>query len=74
MAGFLFRLETVDGAVAEPSTLEVAVPNWRAGDVISLGHTQLRVVGTRDDDVGVPCCERVGRLDISSPWAEAGGE
>jgi hypothetical protein len=49
MAGFLFRLETVDGSPASPSTLEAAVPNWRAGDVISLGRRQLRVVGTRDD-------------------------
>ena len=38
MAGFLFRLETVDGAPAEPPTLEAVVPNWRAGDVISLGR------------------------------------
>ena len=50
MAGFLFRLETVDGVPAEPRTLEAAVPNWQAGDVISLGRRQLRVVGTRDDD------------------------
>ena len=54
MAGFLFRLETVDGAPAEPSTLEAAVPNWRAGDVISLGHRQLRVVATRDDGADQP--------------------
>jgi hypothetical protein len=29
MAGFLFRLETADGAPADPSTLQSAVPNWR---------------------------------------------
>jgi hypothetical protein len=29
---FLFRLQTADGAPAEPPRLESAVPNWRAGD------------------------------------------
>jgi hypothetical protein len=50
MAGFLFRLETVDGAPAESPTLEASVPNWRVGDVISFGRRQLRVVGKRGDD------------------------
>jgi hypothetical protein len=54
MAGFLFRLETVNGAPAEPATLEAAVPNWRAGDSIYLGHRTLRVVGRRDDDGDQP--------------------
>jgi len=54
MAGFLFRLETVDGAAADPATLEVAVPNWKAGDAIHFGHRTLRVVGTRDDDAEQP--------------------
>jgi len=54
MAGFLFRLEKADGSPAEPSTLEASVPNWRAGDVISLGRRQLRVIGTRDDDADQP--------------------
>jgi len=54
MAGFLFRLETVNGAPAEPATLESAVPNWRAGDSIYLGHRTLRVVGRRDDDGDQP--------------------
>jgi hypothetical protein len=54
MAGFLFRLETADGSPATPSTLESAVPNWRAGDVISLGRRQLRVIGRRDDDADQP--------------------
>jgi hypothetical protein len=52
MAGFLFRLESEDGTPAEPSTLEAAVPNWRTGDVISLGRRQLRVVRLRDDEAG----------------------
>jgi hypothetical protein len=54
MGGFLFRLETVDGAPAEPPTLEACVPNWRAGDVISLGRRQLRVIGKRGDDADQP--------------------
>ena len=29
MAGFLFRLETVDGAPAKPPTRSAAVPNWK---------------------------------------------
>ena len=54
MAGFLFRLETVDGVVADPPTLDAAIPNWKAGDSIHLGHRTLRVVGTRDDDADQP--------------------
>ena len=42
MAGFLFRLETVDGAPAEPPTFATAVPNCSLGDVIPLGHRALR--------------------------------
>jgi hypothetical protein len=54
MAGFLFRLETADGAPAVPPTLMSAVPNWRAGDTIHLGRSTLRVVATRDDDADQP--------------------
>ena len=54
MAGFLFRLETRDGAPAEPSTLSTAVPNWAPGDTIPLGHRTLRVVDVRDDDADQP--------------------
>jgi hypothetical protein len=50
LAGFLFGLETENGAPAEPSTLNTAVPNWRSGDTIPLGKRTLRVVGVRDDD------------------------
>ena len=35
---FLFKLETTDGAPAEPPTLATAVPNWRSGDEIPLGR------------------------------------
>jgi hypothetical protein len=54
MAGFLFRLELADGAPAEPSTVEVAVPNMRVGDSLPLGKRTLRVVGVRDDDADQP--------------------
>jgi hypothetical protein len=52
---FLFRLETRDGAAADPSTLSSAVPNWRPGDTIPLGANRtLRVVDIRDDDAEQP--------------------
>jgi hypothetical protein len=54
MAGFLFRLETEDGAPAEPPMLASAVPNWRSGDEIPLGRRSLRVVRVRDDDADQP--------------------
>jgi hypothetical protein len=54
MGGFLFRLELADGAPAEPSTIEVAVPNMRVGDSVPLGKRTLRVIGTRDDDADRP--------------------
>jgi hypothetical protein len=54
MAGFLFRLETADGAPAEPSSLNSAVPSWRPGDTIPLGHRTLRVVAIRDHDADQP--------------------
>ena len=51
---FLFKLETADGAPAEPATLSTAVPNWNPGDTIPLGRRELRVVGIRDDDADQP--------------------
>jgi hypothetical protein len=50
MAAFLFRLETADGAHADPPRLESAVPSWRAGDTIPLGARTLRVVDVRYDE------------------------
>jgi hypothetical protein len=50
MAGFLFRLETVEGEPAEPPTFSAAVPDWRPGDTIPLGRRTLRVVGVRGED------------------------
>jgi len=47
---FLFRLETADGTPADPSRLQSAVPNWRAGDTIPLGARTLRVVDVRYDE------------------------
>ena len=54
MAGFLFRLETVEGEPAHPSTLSAAIPNWGVGDMIYLGHRTLRVVDRRDGDAEQP--------------------
>jgi hypothetical protein len=51
---FLFKLETRDGQAAEPPMFRSAVPNWRAGDTIPLGHRTLRVVGVRDEDADAP--------------------
>jgi hypothetical protein len=50
LAGFLFRLETEDGAPVEPPTLSSAVPDCREGDTIHLGKRTLRVIGKRDED------------------------
>jgi hypothetical protein len=61
---FLFKLETVDGMAAEPPTLMSAVPNWRSGDAIPLGHKTLRVVGIRDDTGARKVHRRV--IDASS--------
>ena len=41
MAGFLFRLETVDGAAADPATLEAAVSDWKAG---AGSHTSVEMI------------------------------
>jgi hypothetical protein len=54
MAGFLFKLETTDGAPAEPSSFSSAVPNWAPGETIHFGHRTVRVVGVRDDDADQP--------------------
>jgi hypothetical protein len=44
---FMFRLEQADGTPADPPRLDVAVPNWSAGDTIPLGRKTLRVVEVR---------------------------
>ena len=54
MAGFLFRLETVEGEPASPPTLEAAIPNWGVGDRIYFGARTLQVIGRRDDDADQP--------------------
>ena len=54
MAGFLFRLETVEGEPADPPTLSAAVPDWKPGHTIHFGHKTLVVVGKRDDDGDQP--------------------
>jgi hypothetical protein len=54
MAGFLFRLETADGAEASSATLSAAVPDWPDGSLVHLGTRTLRVIGRRDDDADKP--------------------
>jgi len=54
MAGFLFRLETAEGAAANPPTFESIVANWKVGDSIYLGRRTLRVVGIRHDESDQP--------------------
>jgi hypothetical protein len=54
MAGFLFKIETLEGGPAEPRELSSAVPNWAPGHEIHFGHKTLRVVAVRDDDADSP--------------------
>jgi hypothetical protein len=54
MAGFRFRLETADGAPADPPLLSAAVPDWPEGSQIYFGKRTLRVIGKRDDDAEQP--------------------
>jgi hypothetical protein len=52
---FLFRLETMDGAPAEPPTFTSLVSNWSSGDVIPLSASRrLQVLDIRDDDAERP--------------------
>jgi hypothetical protein len=64
IAGFLFRLETEDGAPAEPRQLTSAVPNWGAGDTIHPGKRTLRVIAKRDDE------PTAGKADLYPTSAE----
>jgi hypothetical protein len=57
MGSFAYKLDREDGTPADPPTLQAAVPNGRAGDVIALGAGRaLRVVDTRlrEDSDGDP--------------------
>ena len=47
---FTFKLELADGTPANPPTLGAAVPDWKPGDTIYLGHDRLRVIERREDD------------------------
>lgn len=70
MAGFLFRLQTADGAPAEPPTLTSAVPNWHLGETIPLGRRTLRVVGVRNDDADQPPLLVVEDVGVETLWPE----
>jgi hypothetical protein len=54
MAGFLFKLETLEGEPAEPSSFSSAVQNWAPGETIHFGHRTVRVVEVRGDDTDEP--------------------
>jgi hypothetical protein len=62
---FPFRLQTAEGASAEPPTLTSAVPNWRPGDTIPLGRRTLRVVHVRDERPTAAGAGRRGRGRMS---------
>jgi hypothetical protein len=47
---FTFKLETADGAPADPPTFRTIAPNWQIGDTIPLGRRELRIIGVRDLD------------------------
>jgi hypothetical protein len=44
---FTFKLETPNGAAADPPIFRTAVPNWRASDQIPIGRRSLRVPDVR---------------------------
>jgi hypothetical protein len=49
---FTFKLETVDGAPADPPSFTTVAWKWRPGDKIPLGAGRaLQVVGVRVTDV-----------------------
>jgi hypothetical protein len=48
---FTFRLERLDGAPADPPSLETSVLRWQPGDTIPLSVKRtLQVIRVRDDD------------------------
>jgi hypothetical protein len=56
---FTFKLETRDGAPADPPTFATAVPGWRPGDTIPLGRRTLSVLDVRYGDEAVLVVEEV---------------
>jgi hypothetical protein len=48
VAGFLFRLETLDGATADPPTLSAAVPDWPIGSACKMEAAGLRLPAASD--------------------------
>jgi hypothetical protein len=55
MAGFTFKLELEDGTPAEPPILQSAVPNWSAGDTISLGRDRVFASSRRGSRAKISC-------------------
>jgi hypothetical protein len=50
---FIFRLESADGAPAEPLALHTAVPNWTAGDAPAGPHVSGRGRQARRHDMRI---------------------
>jgi hypothetical protein len=75
MGSFAFKLERKDGTPADPPTLDVAVPNWSAGDTIPLGRRNLRAIGVCDDDEApvlvVDDVSRMSRAVLADPGRRA---
>jgi hypothetical protein len=52
---FMFKLVLEDGTPADPPVLDIAVPNWRSGDVITLGRAgPCAVIDFRQDSEDEP--------------------
>jgi hypothetical protein len=54
MAGFIFRLERLDGSPADPPTFEASRPDWPVGTEVITRERRLRVIGQREDDADQP--------------------
>src|SRR5689334_9726291 len=54
-AGFLFKLETLEGEPADPRELNRALPNCAPGHTTHFGHKTTSVVGVRDVDARRRC-------------------
>ncbi len=66
---FTFKLETADGAPADPPTFQTVAPLWRPGDTIPLGRRALRVVGIRATAVDET---PVLIVEHTAEWASSG--
>ena len=67
---FTFKLERLDGTLADPPTIQSTVTNWRVGDAIPIGRDRtLRVVGivvSNEDEPSVLIVEDVAEKASSA--------